>query len=99
MATGAVLRALRKEDGPARIIQSSYGILRTEPHDPKLYEAHKDARPYLEPLNGVKYVKDTIDWIIKKVSGVKTPNAAWRLEPDKHAEQCSLQGRRASTVS
>jgi hypothetical protein len=70
VAHGAVLRALRKEDGPARIVQSSYGFLRTEPHEPKVWEAHKGVRPWYDKVDGLTYVKNTIDWLIKKVSCV-----------------------------
>jgi hypothetical protein len=67
VAHGAVLRALRKEDGPARIVQSSYGFLRTEPHEPEVWEAHKNIRAWYDKVDGQMYVKDTIDWLIKKV--------------------------------
>jgi len=67
VAVGAVLRALRKEDGPARIIQSSYGFLRTEPYEPEAIEAHKDVHPWFDPLDGMKYIKNTILWFIRKV--------------------------------
>lgn len=67
VAHGAVLRALRKEDGPARIVQSSYGFLRTEPHEPEVLEAHQSIRPWYDKVDGLPYVKDTIDWLIKKV--------------------------------
>lgn len=65
---GAVLRALRKEDGPARIIQSSYGFLRTEPLEPNVWDAHKDVHGWFDRLDGNMYVKDTIDWLVQKVS-------------------------------
>jgi hypothetical protein len=67
---GAVLRALEKEDGPARITQSSYGFLRTEPHDPENCQAHKEVRPTIDKLDGGKYVRNTIDWLVKKVSRI-----------------------------
>ena len=70
VAHGAVLRALRKEDGPARIVQSSYGFLRTEPHEPEEWEAHKNVRAWYDKVDGQMYVKNTIDWLIKKVSHV-----------------------------
>jgi hypothetical protein len=71
VARGAVLRALRKEDGPDRIIQSSYGFLRTEPWEPDVFEAHKEAHPRYDKTDGERYVKNTIDWLIKKVSIAK----------------------------
>lgn len=63
-----MLRALEKEDGPIRITQSSYGFLRTEPHDPDNFQAHKEVRPTIDKLDGGKYVRHTIDWLVKKVS-------------------------------
>jgi hypothetical protein len=68
---GAVLRALEKEDGPARITQSSYGFLRTEPHEPEVLAAHKEVRPTIDKLDGKDYVRNTIDWLVKKVSGTR----------------------------
>lgn len=66
---GAVLRALNKEDGPSRITRSSFGFLRTEPHEPNVFPAHKaPVRPTLDKLDGKKYVRNTIDWLVKKVS-------------------------------
>jgi hypothetical protein len=70
VAHGAVLRALRKEDGPARIVQSSYGFLRTEPHEPEVWNAHQNIRAWYDKVDGQMYVKDTIDWLITKVSHV-----------------------------
>jgi hypothetical protein len=58
---------LRKEDGPARIVQSSYGFLRIEPHEPEVWEAHRNIHPWYDKVDGLYYVKDTIDWLIKKV--------------------------------
>jgi len=68
VSLGAVLRALEKEDGPARITQSSYGFLRTEPHEPDNFQAHKEVRPTIDKVDGGKYVRHTIDWLVKKVS-------------------------------
>lgn len=67
MSMGAVLRALEKEEGPARITQSSYGFLRTEPHEPTVFQAHQEVRPTVDKLDGKKYVRNTIDWLVKKV--------------------------------
>ena len=65
-----MLRALRKEDGPDRISKSSYGCLRTEPYNgaPEMEEAHQSVEPEIDPLDNDEYVKDTIDWFIKKAS-------------------------------
>lgn len=64
-----MLRALRKEDGPDRISKSSYGCLRAEPYNGELemMEAHQSVKPELDPLDNEEYVKDTINWFIKKV--------------------------------
>ncbi|KAG2019349.1 hypothetical protein GB937_005263 [Aspergillus fischeri] len=67
VASGAVLRALNRELGPVRIIQSSYGYLRTEPWDPDAIEAHRSSRPkQADPNDGDLYVKNTICWVLKK---------------------------------
>jgi hypothetical protein len=66
VARGAVLRALRKEDGPARILQSSYGFIRDEPYLD--YDAHITQVPEKDAVNGRKYLDHTIDWMIHKVS-------------------------------
>ncbi|KAF2175978.1 hypothetical protein K469DRAFT_608704 [Zopfia rhizophila CBS 207.26] len=65
VARGAVLRALKKNDGPSRITQCSYGFLRTEPYEPHFYEAHKRTKPRIDPVDGERYVHGTIDWLIK----------------------------------
>lgn len=63
---GAVLRAANKIDGPERIVRSSYGILRTEPYEPLILPAHSKAYPWTDPIDGNKYIKNAIDWIINK---------------------------------
>jgi len=46
---------------------SSYGFLRTEPYEPEVVLAHREIkRPWHDPLDGKKYVKNTIDWLVKK---------------------------------
>lgn len=72
VAHGAVLRALDKENGPTRFTESSYGFLRTEPYSK---EIHPDMRPMIDPLDGERYIKHTIDWLIKKVSGSRMSSA------------------------
>jgi len=66
VACGAVIRALRKEDGPARILESSYGFLRTEPYGTQ--EAHASQKPKTDKIDGLDYIDDTIEWIINKVA-------------------------------
>ncbi|KAK5062683.1 hypothetical protein LTR84_004756 [Exophiala bonariae] len=68
VARGAVLRALRKEDGPIRITRTSYGVLHSEYYnksDPK----HQGLRGTRDPADGQLYIKDTINWLIFKVTG------------------------------
>lgn len=67
MAHGAVLRAANKIDGPERRVRSSFGILRTEPYEPTEWEAHAKVWPWTDPVDGKKYVKNTIDWVVNKV--------------------------------
>jgi hypothetical protein len=62
------MRALEKKDGPNRITLCSYGFLRTEPHEPDVWEAHKNVRPTMDKLDGNMYVRNTIDWLVKRVS-------------------------------
>ncbi|KAK9592355.1 hypothetical protein V6Z90_003490 [Aspergillus fumigatus] len=79
VASGAVLRALNQELGPIRIIQSSYGYLRTEPWDPELIKAHNSSKPkQVDPNNGDLYVKNTICWVLKKGDEVP-PFAEYRF--------------------
>ena len=85
VASGAVLRALNKENGPARTTLSSYGFLRIEPYEPEVLHAHRNGvRPYHDPLDGKKYVKNTVDWLVKKVCIVGS-----RTFPDRALTQNS----------
>ncbi|KFZ03935.1 hypothetical protein V502_10543 [Pseudogymnoascus sp. VKM F-4520 (FW-2644)] len=72
VSSGAVLRALNKKDGPKRISRSSYGFLCTEVHEPDEIPAHRGIRPFSEPLDGRKYVKYTIFWLINKGDEIPT---------------------------
>ena len=67
VAQGAVLRALRKEHGPARFAISSYGFLCTEEHRPDLYPQHEKVRPTFDKIDGYEWVRNTISWVIQKV--------------------------------
>ncbi|KIM99548.1 hypothetical protein OIDMADRAFT_19679 [Oidiodendron maius Zn] len=69
IAHGAVLRAMNKEKGPKRIAQCSYGFLRTEPY--REWDEHKGVKPFIDELDGEKYVRDTIDWLVKKDAEVE----------------------------
>jgi hypothetical protein len=68
VSLGAVLRTLEKGDGPERISKSSYGFLRTEPHEPEICRAHTEQRPTTDKLDGKKYIRNTIDWLVKVAS-------------------------------
>lgn len=67
VASGAVLRALNKENGPRRFARSSYGLLRSEPYG-DYPEQQKGVRPYYDPDDGLPYVWQTIKWVVKRVS-------------------------------
>jgi len=66
VARGAVMRALRKEGGPARISRSSYGLLWTVPFD-KEDQNHRRFRVWRDPADGQLCIKDTICWFLDKV--------------------------------
>lgn len=68
VAAGAVLRALNKSDGPKRIGQSSYGIIRSEVWMD--YPEHKDQRVDESAWDGELYVMRTILWVMKLVSSI-----------------------------
>ncbi|EDN99546.1 hypothetical protein SS1G_02400 [Sclerotinia sclerotiorum 1980 UF-70] len=70
VASGAVLRALDKKNGPERISQSSYGFLRREPWQPKVYPGHERAKAKESELDGEKYVA-TIDYFMIKGKPVR----------------------------
>lgn len=73
VSLGAVLRTLEKGDGPERISKSSYGFLRTEPHEPEICHAHTEQRPTTDKLDGKKYIRNTIDWLVKVASNCGFP--------------------------
>ncbi|KAI9650554.1 hypothetical protein NHQ30_000571 [Ciborinia camelliae] len=70
VASGAVLRALDKKNGPERISQSSYGFLRHEPWQPEIYPGHERAKPEESELEGEKYVA-TIDYFMIKGNPIR----------------------------
>ncbi|KAI3339160.1 hypothetical protein F4824DRAFT_456252 [Ustulina deusta] len=75
VASGAVLRALNKDNGPRRLLRSSYGIRRDEPHDRRLHG--KSAKPYRDPIDGLMYMR-TIDWVLQRTT-VLLP--IWKCDP------------------
>jgi len=72
VASGAVLRALDKRNGPARILRSSYGILCREIYDDD-FPGHVEANNLALDLDGEEYVKDSMVWLIKKVRSRMAP--------------------------
>jgi hypothetical protein len=66
VAHGAVFRAMNKADGPERRLLSSYGFLLTEEYDPA-ERGHQAAEVSTNDLDGKKYVRDCVRWLIKKV--------------------------------
>ena len=82
VAQGAVLRALRKEEGPDRILQSSYGFLRSEPYmqEKEYEEAHRQQKPWRDPVDGLKYIENAICWEIQKVIWAQTTIIAYLVQ-------------------
>ncbi|OQV02278.1 hypothetical protein CLAIMM_07504 isoform 3 [Cladophialophora immunda] len=66
VAKGAILRAARKEDGPARILQSSYGFLRSERY--LEFQEHAGQTPVRDRADGLLYIDHTIEWMIHSVT-------------------------------
>ena len=67
VARGAVLRSLNKANGPLRISRASYGFLRTEPFEDWPEHVEAGLVPSIDKVDGFKYVKNTIFWVIQKV--------------------------------
>ncbi|KAH7385873.1 hypothetical protein BKA66DRAFT_548581 [Pyrenochaeta sp. MPI-SDFR-AT-0127] len=65
VARGAVLRALNKRFGPTRNTHCSYGFLMSEEYDPDSIEAHQSTRCRVNGVDGLKYVDNTIRWVIQ----------------------------------
>ncbi|PQE05216.1 Hsp70 family protein [Rutstroemia sp. NJR-2017a BBW] len=68
VASGSVLRAIDKKNGPQRISQSSYGFLRAEPWQPEQFRGHANTQPRRSKLDGDSYVH-TINYFM-----IKAPN-------------------------
>lgn len=75
VASGAVLRALNKHNGPRRQIQSSYGILTDEPQ--RTQKEHGNAKAFRDPVDGLMYVR-TIDWKLKRSTLLRS---VWKCKP------------------
>lgn len=52
--------------GATFISRSSYGIQRTEHFIPDL-EGHRSSHPMVDSVDGQRYIRNTIDWVIQKV--------------------------------
>ncbi|KAB5518088.1 hypothetical protein GE09DRAFT_1045090 [Coniochaeta sp. 2T2.1] len=76
VACGAVLRAVNKEQGPKRHARSSYGILRREPY--MEFPEHEGAPKYHDPHDGLPYVVNTVDWVLKLGEEIEP---VWRCQP------------------
>jgi hypothetical protein len=60
--------ALNKEYGIDRVSRASYGILCSEIFDDD-FEGHRVAEDsVMQDIDGEYYVKDTLSWLIKRVS-------------------------------
>jgi hypothetical protein len=69
VATGAVMRALNKENGPKRIPCRSIGVLRHILYEPDRYPAEVlDQRFSFAELSEEEYIMRTLMWVIKAVS-------------------------------
>lgn len=70
VARGAVLRALDKRNGPSRISRSSFGFLRHERYGEADEHSEANVTPTIDDVDHDEFVRDTIFWLIKAVSGV-----------------------------
>ena len=66
VASGAVLRALNKQQGPSRQSYSSFGFLRIEPYLPESFEGHSLTTAVRDEVDGEDYVT-VIDYFMVKV--------------------------------
>ncbi|KAL4786834.1 hypothetical protein BJX76DRAFT_320352 [Aspergillus varians] len=65
VSRGGVLRALNKADGPRRKLRLSLGVCVSEPYD-RRFNGHKAGPRVENPLNQRGYVKECMDWVIRK---------------------------------
>ncbi|KAL5358283.1 hypothetical protein BJX96DRAFT_146278 [Aspergillus floccosus] len=65
VSRGGVLRALNKEDGPRRKLRLNLGVCLSEPYN-KRFQGHSGAPWFRNHLNQKKYVKECMDWVIRK---------------------------------
>ncbi|SCN92316.1 uncharacterized protein FFE2_15396 [Fusarium fujikuroi] len=64
VSSGGVYRACNKVSGPERIVQCSFGILRTEHFMD--HPEHQNKRYMWSPHDGRRYIENTIYWFLKK---------------------------------
>lgn len=72
---GAVFRAMNKEHGPIRKLQSNFGFLQIEEYDPKNI-GHRAGIATHNPIDGKRYIYSVLDWVIKKVLVIYSFNFA-----------------------
>ncbi|KAE8358632.1 hypothetical protein BDV27DRAFT_65963 [Aspergillus caelatus] len=65
VSRGGVLRALNKEDGPRRKLRLNLGVCLSEPYNER-FRGHLEAHYFHNTLNRQKYVRDCMDWVIRK---------------------------------
>jgi hypothetical protein len=78
VSSGAVLRSLNKQYGPIRDVRASVGILRKVPYEPNHIPEQVDLpESYIEydSIDGIDYVPNSIDWVIKKASSQSSTDA------------------------
>ncbi|PNP78988.1 hypothetical protein FNYG_07650 [Fusarium nygamai] len=65
VSSGGVYQASNKANGPERIVQCSYGILRTEPL--MAHPEHRFKKVTWSPQDGTPYITNTIFWFLTRV--------------------------------
>jgi hypothetical protein len=66
VSRGGLLRALNKDDGPRGKLRLNLGVCVTEEYNSR-FEGHRAADSFHHLLNGREYVKECIEWAIRKV--------------------------------
>jgi hypothetical protein len=78
VSRGGLLRALNKDHGPRRKLRLNLGVCVTEEYNP-LFGGHRAAESFHHPLNGRDYVKECIEWAIRKVRVLVSMNLLLRI--------------------
>jgi hypothetical protein len=79
---GAVFRALNKEDGPQRKIMASLGVLQYEIYNPNIKANLLSSDNRREGMDGKSYVRDVIEWLIRRVCYLLSGPASFRASPE-----------------